>query len=112
GNLVQDAPCCEHRHHGRFARASGHLATQAPEGGEAFNLALLARLIEWDGYALQIIRAGFVQENDGLRRLKLREEKLMLPPLPPPIGDQLVRRAREAGSPFCLPFGYSVTNEI
>ena len=73
-DLVQDAPRRKHRHDGRFTGAGRHLAAKPLENGEALSLTPVARFIERDGNALQIIGAGFVEKNDRFRRFELSEK--------------------------------------
>ncbi len=93
-DLVQNAPCGEHPHHRRLAAAGGHLAGVPEKAVEALRPLVLADFLAGNLDALQKIRARFTQKDDRLRRLQLREEQPLLPPVPSPPLQQLHRRPR------------------
>jgi hypothetical protein len=95
--FVQDAPCGEHRHHGRLARAGRHLAGVADEAGEPLGLLVVARLVAGHGDSLPEVGAGLGQKDDRLGRFELCEEQSLLAPIASPMFQQFMRRSRHAG---------------
>ncbi len=111
-DLVQDAPGGQHPHHGRLARARGHLAGVADEPAVALALLGITGLVAGYDDPLMEIGAGLGEEDDRLGRLTLGEEQSAVAAVARPPLEQLQGRSRYAGVAFRPPFRDSIPDAV
>ena len=96
-DLVQDAPGGQHPHHGRLARARGHLAGVSDEPAVALGLLGVAGLVAGYNNPLSEIGAGLGEEDDRLGRFALGEEQPAVAAVAGPPLEQLQGRPCHPG---------------